>query len=70
MSSNKSSYTGFLSTVRPLKTKSVSLNVRVFPSIAFELYVYSTINYSLSLAVSPISYSKLALSLSNSSKVK
>lgn len=39
--------------VSPLKTKSVSRKVSVLPSIAFELYVYSTINSSLSLSTSP-----------------
>ena len=39
--------------VSPLRTKSVSLKVKVLPSMAFELYVYSTINSSLSLITSP-----------------
>ena len=36
------SFNGFWSIVRPLSTISVSRKVRVLPSIALELYVYST----------------------------
>ena len=38
---------------RKKRTRSVSRSVSVFPSMALELYVYSTTNSSLSLATSP-----------------
>ncbi len=50
---SKWSFNGFLSTVNPRRTRSVSQRVKTLPSIALGLQVYSTVNCSFHVLTAP-----------------